>query len=155
MATLPSQSPAWVLVGLHRPVQIGVKRLASKGVLASYAPAHTEVSADYQLPRILNKCRKRTGMSGEGGAATADGTCRCLYGRCTCETILAIQTWREPWIIIRVYSGSGTYLAATRCLAGKHRLVRICTTMRMPLGERGMHANIRTRRTLYKTSPHA
>ena len=46
VATLPSQSPAEALIGLHRPVQIGAKRLASKGVLTSCKPAHTKVSAD-------------------------------------------------------------------------------------------------------------
>ena len=52
-------------------------RLASKGVLASCAPEHTEVSADYQFSGILNKCRRETGTCGEGGAATADAKSRC------------------------------------------------------------------------------
>ena len=99
-----SPSPTQAPLGLCRWVQGVCARLASKGVLASCAPAHTEVSADYQLSGILNECRRERARAAKGGRPQpmphADA-----HGPCTSETIPAMQTWREPRIIIRVTTG--------------------------------------------------
>ena len=79
-------------------------RLASKGVLASCAPVHTEVSADYQFSGILNECRRERARAAKGARPRPMPKVDA-HGPCTCETIPAMQAWREPRIIIRVSRG--------------------------------------------------
>ena len=79
-------------------------RLASKGVLASCAPEHTEVSADYQFLGILSKCRRERARAAKGARPRPMPKVDA-HRPCTCETIPAMQAWREPRIIIRVSRG--------------------------------------------------
>ena len=48
------------------PSAAGCAHLASKGVLASCAPAHTGVSADYQFSGTPNKCRREQAREAKG-----------------------------------------------------------------------------------------
>ena len=101
IAALHSLSPPQSPLGLCRWVQGVCARLASQGVLASCAPAHTEVSADYQLLGILNECRRERARAAKGARPRPMPKVDA-HGPCTCETIPAMQAWREPRIIIRV-----------------------------------------------------
>ena len=101
---LPEPSP-----GRPQPVLMGAgcvrAHLASQGALASSAPAHTEASADYQFSGILNECRRERARAAKGGGRPQPMPHADAHGPCTSETIPAMQTWREPQIIIRVSRG--------------------------------------------------
>ena len=92
-------------------------RLASKGVLASCAPVHTEVSADYQFSGILNECRRERARAAKGARPRPMPKVDA-HGPCTCETIPAMQAWREPRIIIS--QGHSGLFASARA-TGPHR----------------------------------